>query len=133
LLAVLIDEAFATELGEEAGDGFARDAGHAAEFFVGEGHGEGYGEVGMDGRNVEVVHACPIEECAGQPAGGGGGMAEAAGAEKCCVVVAGDGDGGDGAEFGGVVHEAEEVGSGDGEEGGGTERDCGETVVSGGG
>lgn len=61
LLIGLIDEAFATELGEEAADGLAGDARHAAEFFVGEGHRKRDRVVGVRGRVVEVIHAGPIK------------------------------------------------------------------------
>ena len=46
VLACLFDEAFAAEFEEDAGDGLAGDAGSAAEFLVGEGHGEGDGLIG---------------------------------------------------------------------------------------
>lgn len=41
VLAGLIDQAFATELAEQAGDRLAGQAGHAAEFLVGERQGKG--------------------------------------------------------------------------------------------
>ncbi len=64
-VVVLIDEAFAAEAGKEAADGFAGEAGHAAEIFLAKLHVEGNGEVGWGGAVAAVVCACPVEKRAG--------------------------------------------------------------------
>ena len=62
----LIDEALAAEAGQEAADGFAGEAGHATELFLIEFHVEGDRKAGAGETVVEVVHACPVEEGAGE-------------------------------------------------------------------
>jgi hypothetical protein len=85
----LEDVAFATEAGEEAADGFAGEAGHAAEVFMGQLHEEGDGEIGMNGGAVEFVHAGEVEKGAGELTGGGGVEGEATGGKDGAVVLVG--------------------------------------------
>ena len=115
----LVDEAFAAEAGEEAADGFAGEAGHAAELFLVELHVEGDGEAGMGGAVVEVIHAGPVEEGAGELAGGGGVESEAACGEDGAVVLARHGESDGAADVGVGVHEADELGARDGFDDGG--------------
>ena len=68
----LVDLAFAPEASEGAAYGFAGEASHAAQLFVGELHGERDGETGVGGAIVEFIHAGPVEEGACEFAGGGG-------------------------------------------------------------
>jgi len=128
LLFGLVEETFAAEFCEEAGDGFAGDAGHAAELFVGEGHGEGDGKIVVLGAVVEVIHAGPVEEGAGEFAGSGVGESEASGAEDGGVVVAGHGGGGGVAGVDEVVHEADEIVAGNGFDGAGIEGDGSDSI-----
>ena len=121
----LVDLAFAAEAGEEAADGLAGQAGHAAEVFVGEGHEEGEGEAGKFGGIVEVVDAGEVEEGAGELAGGGGVQGEAAGGENGAVVFACEGMGDDSADVRVEGHEVEEVRAGDGLDEAGFEGLCG--------
>jgi hypothetical protein len=115
----LIDEAFATEAGEEAADGFAGEARHAAELFLAELHKKGDGEVVGGGAVAEVVHMCPVEEGTGELAGGGGVEGEATCGEEGAVVLACDGQGGNAADVGVGFHDADKVGAGDGFDGAG--------------
>ena len=128
MLFGLVEETFAAEFCEEAGDGFAGDAGHAAELFVGEGHGEGDGKIVVLGAVVEVIHAGPVEEGAGEFAGSGVGESEASGAEDGGVVVAGHGGGGGVAGVDEVVHEADEIVAGNGFDGAGIEGDGSDSI-----
>jgi len=124
----LEDVAFAAEASEEAADGFAGEACHAAEIFVGKRHEEGDGEIGMGGVGVELIHAGEVEEGAGEFAGGGGMKSEAAGGEDGAVVLAREGQGGDAADIGVGFHEANEFGSGNGFDGAGGEGLCGDAI-----
>ncbi len=124
-LPVLGDQALLAEGSEEAGDGFTGEAGHAAELFMGEGHGKGEGRGGDGG----FAHAGPVEERGGELASGGGGERETAGAEQGGVVLAGHGAGGVGGDIGGGLHEAEKVGAGDGLDGGGLEGLRGDAIA----
>ena len=115
----LEDMAFAAEAGEEAADGFAGEAGHAAEVFVGKRHEEGDGEIGVGGGAVGLVDAGEVEEGAGELAGGGGVKREAAGGEDGAVVIVGEGEGGGAANVGVGFHEANEIAAGNGFNGAG--------------
>jgi hypothetical protein len=128
LLIDLFDEAFATELSEQAGNGFAGDAGHAAEFFVGEGHGEGDREIHVAGEILEFVGAGPVQESVGEFAGGIAGEGESPSAKEGRVVFAGESDGSATANFVEGLHEANEVGAGNGFEGAGAESDGGHAM-----
>jgi hypothetical protein len=129
LLVNLVDETFATEFAEEAGYGLAGDAGHAAEFFVGKGHGEGDRQIGVRGAIVKVVHAGPIEEGACEFAGGGVGEGKAPSAEDGGVIVAGHRRGGASTDVDEGVHEANEIGARDGFDGAGAQGDGGDSIV----
>ncbi len=124
----LADEAFAAKAGEETADGFAGEAGHAAELFVGELHAEGDWEVGGRGSVVAIVFTGPVEKGAGKLTGGGGLEGEPAGGENCTVVVADDGLGDAEAYFGVGIHEVEEAVAGDGFDDGGGEGFCGDAI-----
>jgi len=124
----LEDVAFAAEASEEAADGFTGEAGHAAEVFVGQLHEERDGEVGVGGGAVELVYAGQVEEGASELAGCGGVKSEATDGEDGAVVLACEGQGGDAADLGVGFHEADEVGAGDGFDGGGGEGFCADAV-----
>jgi len=124
----LVDEAFATEAGEEAAYGLSRKAGHAAELLMSELHQEGDGEIAMGGAVVEVAHACPVKEGAGEFTCGGGAESEAARGEQGAVVLASEGQSGGTANVGVGFHEADEVGAGDGFDSAGTKGFGGEAV-----
>jgi hypothetical protein len=126
----LVDQAFAAEAGEEAADGFAGEAGHAAELLMGELQEEGDGEIGMDGGVVQFVHASQVEEGAGELASGGGVESEAPGGEEGTVVVAGDGQSGGAADVGVGFHEAKEVDAGNGFDGAGDDGFGGDAIES---
>lgn len=113
----LKDVAFAAEASEEPADGFAGEAGHAAEVFVGKLHEEGDGEVGVGA--VEVVHARQVEEGAGELAGGGGLKSEAAGSEDGVGIFPSESQCGDAGDLGVDFHEADEFVAGDGFNGAG--------------
>ena len=109
----LVDVAFAAEAREEAADGFAGEACHAAEIFVGKQHEEGDGEIGTGGGAVEFVYASEVEEGAGELAGCGAVKREATGGEDGAVVLACEGQGRGAADVGVGFHEADEVGARD--------------------
>ena len=87
----LEDVAFVAEASEEAADGFAGEASHAAEIFVGELHEEGDGEIGMGEGAVGLVRTGEVEEGAGELAGGGAVKSEATGGEDGVLVLACEG------------------------------------------
>jgi hypothetical protein len=113
-VVALVDEALAAEAGEEAADGFAGEACHAAELFLVELHVEGNGDVGWGGAVAAVVCACPVEEGAGEFAGGGGVESEATRGEEGALILACDGQSGDEADVGVGLHDTDEVGARDG-------------------
>lgn len=126
------EEAFAAELADETADGFAGEAGHVAELFVGDMGGEADGEAVEGAVVAEMVGGGPVEECGGELAGGGGGEGDAAGGEDGAFEVASQGLGGDLADVGVGVHEADEVFAGDGLDGAGAEGLNGDAVDGGG-
>ncbi len=124
----LADVTFAAEASEEAADGFAGEAGHAAEIFVGKLHEKGDREIGMGWCTVELVNACKIEQGAGELAGCGAVKSEATGGEDGAVVLACEGQSGDSADIRVGFHEADEVGAGNGFDGAGGEGFGGDAV-----
>ena len=110
----LVELAFAAKAGEEAADGFAGEACHAAEIFMSELHEEGEREAGEFDGVVEVVHASEVEEGASEFAGGGGVKREAACREDGAVVFAGESLGDASTDVWVKGHEVEEVRTGDG-------------------
>jgi hypothetical protein len=110
----LVKLAFATEAGEEAADGFAGEASHAAELFMGELHEEGEGEISVEGAVAGLVWASEVKESAGQFAGGRGVEGEPACGEDGPVVFAGEGLGDALADVGIAGHEVKEVSAWDG-------------------
>lgn len=79
------DELVAPELVEEAGDGFARGAGHVGDFLVGKGHGE------LEFGFAEGGGATPLEEEVSEPAGSGAGECEPFGVVEDGHVFRGEG------------------------------------------
>jgi hypothetical protein len=112
-VVALIDEAFAAEAGEEAANGFAGKAGHAAKVLVGKLHEEGDGKIGVGGGIVGLLNAGEVEEGAGELTGGGAAKREAACGEHGAVVRMGDRQRGNEADVGVAFHEAYEVGARD--------------------
>jgi len=120
-VVALIDQALAAEAGEEAADGFAGEASHAAELLLVELHEEGDGEVGRNRRVGAFVQAGPVEEGAGELAGGGGVEGETPRGEEGALIFACDGQSGDKADVGVGLHDADVVGAGDRFDGAGGE------------
>ena len=90
-VVALLDEAFAAETCEEAADGFARQADHAAEVFLTELHAEGDGKVCQARALGSVVGAGPVDECTGELTRGRGMEGEATRGEEGALVLAGNG------------------------------------------
>jgi len=121
-VVVLIDEALAAEAGEEAADGFAGEACHAAELFLVKLHVEGNGNVGWVRAVTAVVCAGPVEKGAGEFSGGGGVESEATRGEEGALILARNGQSGDEVDLGVGFHGADEIGAGDGFDGARAER-----------
>jgi hypothetical protein len=128
LVVDLKDVAIVAEASEEAADGLAGEAGHAAEIFVGKFHEEGDGEIGMGWGAVELVHTGEVEEGAGELAGGGGVKSEATRSEDGAVVLACEGQSGDAADIGVGFHEPDEFAAGNGFDGAGGEGFRGDAI-----
>ena len=129
-VVALIDQALAAEAGEQAADGFAGEACHAAKLFLIKLHVEGDGDVGWGGVVGAVVCAGPVEKGAGEFAGGGGVEGEATRGEEGALIFACDRQSGDEADVGVGFHDADEVGARDGFDGAGGEG-LGSDAVSG--
>lgn len=113
-VVALIDKAFAAEAGEESADGLSGEPCHAAELFLVKLHVEGNGEVGWGGVVAAVVCAGPVKKGAGKFPGGGSVESEATRGEEGALILACDGQSGDEADVGVGLHDADEVGAGDG-------------------
>ena len=112
-LVFQVDETLKTKLTQQAADGFARNASHAAELFLAELHAEGDGKVTVGRTVVQLIHTCPVEQRSGEFAGCGGVQGEATSGEECAVVLKRESLGGDECHVGVRLHESEEVDAGD--------------------
>jgi hypothetical protein len=82
--AAYLDEFFALEAAQHAGDGLARTADQVGEFLMGQGHGETHFRLAAGGS------AAPVEQHPGEASGGGAGEGEPACVEEGGLVFLGE-------------------------------------------